>query len=34
MVEIFGDEIEQSVLVSERDKIKSLYINMLDDNKP
>ena len=34
MIEIFGDEIEQSVIISERDKIKALYLSMLDDETP
>jgi len=34
MIEIFGDEIEQAVLISERDKIKALYLSMLDDETP
>ena len=34
MVEIFGDEIEHAVLMSERDKVKALYNSLLDDQNP
>ena len=31
MLDLFGDQIEEKVLLSERDKVKALYMHMLDD---
>ena len=33
-IELFGPQIEEKILTSERDKVKGLYVDMLDDTKP
>jgi len=31
LLDLFGEQIEEKVLSSERDKMKALYLHMLDD---
>ena len=34
LIELFGTQIEDKILLSERDKVKALYLDMLDDSRP
>jgi hypothetical protein len=33
-IELFGGQVEEKILLSERDKVKGLYVDMLDDTRP